>query len=81
MIEAPPMASKTLRLRSASLTGDLMADVSDVRGGAFGVLGAMEERSPRRSRLTRSLNWWSGAGSNRRPSAFQEALHVQTNPP
>jgi hypothetical protein len=26
------------------------------------------------------LNWWSGAGSNRRPSAFQEALPVQGDP-
>src|SRR6185437_13842389 len=24
---------------------------------------------------------WSGAGSNRRPSAFQEALQVQASPP
>ena len=25
-------------------------------------------------------NWWSGAGSNRRPSAFQEALPGQAGP-
>jgi len=25
--------------------------------------------------------WWSGAGSNRRPSAFQEASLVQARPP
>jgi hypothetical protein len=24
--------------------------------------------------------WWSGAGSNRRPSAFQKALQVQAGP-
>jgi hypothetical protein len=25
-------------------------------------------------------NWWSGAGSNRRPSAFQEALLIHVDP-